>query len=157
MTPPRLESLVKSGYVSRSMRVSKRKAPKISARSPTPTPNVPSKSPTLVYPCTQFVPRRYPLTDHLPLGSTSAVGTNHNPVSPKNVVVAGRVSSVVAVDEDCVWVAVELCPVDVPEDPDCALALAATASASTQTTATRLAIVSRLQSVCAIETFTPHG
>jgi len=38
-------------------------------------------------------------------------------VSPKNVVVAGRVSSAVAVDEDVVWVAVELCPVDDPEDP----------------------------------------
>jgi hypothetical protein len=42
-------------------------------------------------------------------------------VSPKKVVVAGRVSSAAAaVDEDGVWVAVELCPVDVPEDPDCA-------------------------------------
>jgi hypothetical protein len=76
-------------------------------------------------------------------------------VSPKKVVVAGRCSSVVAVDEDCVWVAVELCPVDVPEDPDCALALAATASASTQTTATRLAI-SRLQSGSSVEPFIPH-
>jgi hypothetical protein len=38
-------------------------------------------------------------------------------VSPKNVVVAGRVSSVVAVDEDGVWVAEVLCPVDVPEAP----------------------------------------
>jgi hypothetical protein len=38
-------------------------------------------------------------------------------VSPKNVVVAGRVSSVVAVDEDGVWVVGVLCPVDVPEDP----------------------------------------
>src|SRR5947208_4160572 len=105
---------MKSGYVSRSMRVSKRKAPKISARPPTPTPNVPSKSPTLVYPCTQLVPRRYPLTDHFPRGSTSAVGTNHNPVSPKNVVVAGRVSSEV---DDCAGAAGGFCPVDVPEDP----------------------------------------
>jgi hypothetical protein len=39
-------------------------------------------------------------------------------VSPKNVVVAGRVSCGVAVDEDGVWVAVVLCPVDVPEEPD---------------------------------------
>jgi hypothetical protein len=38
-------------------------------------------------------------------------------VSPKNVVVAGRVSSVVAGDEDGAWVAVVLCAVDVPEDP----------------------------------------
>jgi len=37
-------------------------------------------------------------------------------VSPKNVVVAGRVSAV-AVDEDCVGVPDVLCPVDVPEDP----------------------------------------
>jgi len=51
---------------------------------------------------------------------TSPVGTNHSPVSPKKLVVAGRVSSAAAVDEDGVWVAVELCPVDVPEDPDCA-------------------------------------
>ena len=65
-----------------------------------------------------LVPRRYALTDHWPLASTSAVGTYHNPVSPKNVVVAGRVSSVV--DEDAVWLVLELCPVDVPEDPDCA-------------------------------------
>jgi hypothetical protein len=39
-------------------------------------------------------------------------------VSPKNVVVAGRVSCAVSVDEDGVWVAVVLCPVDVLEDPD---------------------------------------
>jgi hypothetical protein len=38
-------------------------------------------------------------------------------VSPKKVVVAGRVSSAVAVDEDGVWVLAELCPVDVPEEP----------------------------------------
>src|SRR5438093_13186843 len=136
---------MKSGYVSRSMRVSKRKAPKISARSPTPTPNVPSKSPTLVYPCTQFVPRRYPLTDHLPRGSTSAVGTNHNPVSPKNVVVAGRVCSAVAVDEDWVWLVVRLCPVNVTQEPVCARALAAARSASRQTMSARVVIVGRLQ------------
>src|SRR4051812_25024720 len=133
------------------MRVSKRKDAKISARSWTPNANVPAKSPTLVYPWIQLVPRRYALADHLPFGSTSPVGTNHNPVSPKKVVVAGRVSSVVAVDDDGVWVVVVLCPVDVPEDPDCALALAARASASTQTTATRLAI-GRLQNVSSVET-----
>jgi hypothetical protein len=38
-------------------------------------------------------------------------------VSPKNVVVAGRVSCGVAVDEDGGWEPVVLCPVDVPEDP----------------------------------------
>jgi hypothetical protein len=37
-------------------------------------------------------------------------------VSPKNVVVAGRVSGV-ALDEDGVWVADVVCAVDVPEDP----------------------------------------
>jgi len=35
-------------------------------------------------------------------------------VSPKNVVVAGRVSSEVVVEADAGWVVVELCPVDVP-------------------------------------------
>jgi hypothetical protein len=38
-------------------------------------------------------------------------------VSPKNVVVAGRTSSAVEVDEDCVGVDGGFCPVDVPEDP----------------------------------------
>src|SRR5262245_57461398 len=81
-----------SGYVSRSIRVSNRKEPNTSARFPRPTANVPAKSPTLVYPCCQFVPRRYALTEKLPLGSTSPVGTYQIPVSPKNVVVAGLVS-----------------------------------------------------------------
>src|SRR5437868_2518558 len=58
-----------------------------------PPPTVPAMSPTWVYPGLQFGPRRYPLTDHLPPASTSAVGTYHNPVSPKKVVVAGRVPS----------------------------------------------------------------
>src|SRR5262249_15185450 len=61
-----------------------------------------------------------------------------------NVVVAGRVSVGAAV-EDCVWVVVELCPVDVPEGPDCALAVPATASARAQANATRLAMVGRLR------------
>jgi hypothetical protein len=38
-------------------------------------------------------------------------------VSPKNVVVAGRYSAAASLDEDGVWVAAVLCPVDVPEDP----------------------------------------
>jgi hypothetical protein len=71
-----------------------------------------------------------------------------------NVVVAGRVSS--AVDEDEAWVAVVLCPVDVPEEPLCARAPAATASVNTQIVATRLAIVSRLQNVRSIEPVIPH-
>src|SRR3954463_10905873 len=103
----------------------------------------------------KLVPRRYPLTDHLPPGRTSAVGANHSPVSPKKVVVAGRVSAV-AVDEDGVWLPCVLCPADVPEDPDCALALPVRASSHTKATATRLAI-SRLQSVYSVESVTPHG
>jgi hypothetical protein len=74
------------------MRVSTRNDPKISARSLMPIPKVPAKSATLVYPSCQLVPRRYTVADHLPLGRISPVGTNHSPVSPKNVVVAGRVS-----------------------------------------------------------------
>jgi hypothetical protein len=49
------------------------------------------------------VPRRYTLADHLPWPSTSAVGTYQIPVSPKNVVVAGRVSSSDAGVADAVW------------------------------------------------------
>ena len=55
----------------------------------------------------------------------------------------------VALDEDGCWVALEFCAVDVPEEPDCALAVAATPSstvARAQPTATRLAIVRRLHS-----------
>jgi hypothetical protein len=39
-------------------------------------------------------------------------------VSPKNVVVAGRVSVAVAVEDDGAWEVLVLCPVDVPEAPD---------------------------------------
>jgi hypothetical protein len=72
-------------------------------------------------------------------------------VSPKNVVVAGRVSAG-AVDEGEVWVVEELCPADVPEVPLCAFALADRASIATprkHPTVTRLTIVDRLQSTCA--------
>jgi hypothetical protein len=48
MNPPLAGSLKNSGTVSRSMRVSTRNEPKISARSLMPTPNVPAKSATLV-------------------------------------------------------------------------------------------------------------
>src|SRR5580700_4154781 len=81
--------------------------------------------------------------DHLPFASTSAVGTYHNPVSPKNVVVAGRVSSEL---DDCVRLSDVFCPVDVPVEPVCAFALAAKANVTAQATTTRLAIVCRLQS-----------
>src|SRR3954463_5394899 len=96
----------------------------------------------------KFVPRRYPVPDHLPCASTSAVGTNHSPVSPTNVVVAGRVSSAVVLVEDDCWL-LGFCPVDVPEDPVCAIAAGAVAvrvSASTEPTSTCLDIVGRLQS-----------
>src|SRR5215510_11376135 len=95
MKLPKDGSLTKTGRTSRSMRVSTRNDPKISARFLMPTANVPAKSATFVYPWIQFVPRRYTLAENFPCGNTSAVGTNHRPVSPKKVVVAGRVS-----DED---------------------------------------------------------
>src|SRR5207248_8734209 len=72
--------------------------------------------------------------------------TNHSPVSPKNVVVAGRVSSSVAADEDCVRDAGAFGPAAVPVEPLCAVALAVSASPYAQATATRLSIVCRLQS-----------
>ena len=49
MKPPKVGSVgTKSGRTSRSMRVSTRNDPKISARSLMPTANVPAKSATLV-------------------------------------------------------------------------------------------------------------
>src|ERR1051326_6472109 len=53
-----------------------------------------------------FVPRRYALSAMRPSGVTSAVGTNQMPVSPRNVVVAGRVSSVDVEDGEAGGVAV---------------------------------------------------
>src|SRR5471030_3036715 len=156
MKLPNAGSVPKIGRLSWSMRVSARNEPKTSTRSLTPYANVPAKSATFVYPCTQLVPRRYTLLDHWPLPRISAVGTYHSPVSPKNVVVAGRVSTAAAGDEGDVWVALVLCPVDVPEAPFCARAVAATASNNVHITATRLAIFCRLQSVCPIELLIPH-
>jgi len=77
-------------------------------------------------------------------------------VSPKKVVVAGRVSAA-AVDDDGGWLVAELCPVDVPEEPVCALTLAAAASVHTQIAATRLTIFSRLQADPSIGSIIPHG
>ena len=74
----------------------------------------------------------------------------------RRVAVVCVLALAVAVDEDGVWLPCVLCPADVPEDPDCALALAARASSHTKATATRLAI-SRLQSVYSVESVTPHG
>ncbi len=71
-----------SGRRSRSTRESAANEPNSSTRPPRPTPNVPAKSDTLVKPGTLLKPARYPLTDHAPRASTSAVGTNHRPVSP---------------------------------------------------------------------------
>jgi len=48
MMPPKLGSFTKIGRMSRSIRVSTRNDPKISARSFTPYANVPAKSATLV-------------------------------------------------------------------------------------------------------------
>src|SRR5207253_7926396 len=83
---------------------------------------------------------RYALIDHRLRGSTSPVGTYHSPVSPMNVVVAGRVStSLVDVD----WGAAVACVPDVwvvLVDVDCAVALEATASASAAPITTRFNI-----------------
>jgi hypothetical protein len=69
-----------------------------------PTPNVAAKWAMSEYPCWSLKPARYPLTDHFPLGRMSAVGTNHRPVSPRKVVLAGRVSRALSapVPEDVV-------------------------------------------------------
>ena len=48
-----------------------------------------------------LVPRLYPLADHFPAGTISADGTNQMPVSPRNVVVAGRVACSDEDEEDC--------------------------------------------------------
>jgi hypothetical protein len=47
---------------------------------------------------------RYALTDHFLSGRISAVGTFHRPVSPMNVVVAGRTSLDEPVDAGGVFV-----------------------------------------------------
>ena len=87
--------------MSRSMRFTSTQDPKISARSPTPTPKVSGQFEMSLKPWLSSKFTRYALIDHFLRGSTSPVGTYHSPVSPMNVVVAGRVSAspVAMVDE----------------------------------------------------------
>ncbi len=54
-------------------------APKISARSPRPTPNVTGQSDTSVNPWLKSKFTRYALNDQRFAGRTSPVGTNHKP------------------------------------------------------------------------------
>jgi hypothetical protein len=70
-------------------------------------------------------------------------------VSPKKVVVAGRVSALGAVvvdDDEEGWAAGAFVAVDVPEEAGCALAAAAVASSSSDARETRRTMVCRLQS-----------
>src|SRR6476646_2864390 len=82
-----------SGRTSRSTRRTTVHAPKISARSATPNANVTGQYETSAKPCSRSAFTRYALSDHFCAGPPSPVGTNHNPVSPLTVVVAGRVST----------------------------------------------------------------
>src|SRR4051794_19991467 len=86
---------------------------------------------------------RYALIDHFLRGSTSPVGTYHRPVSPMNVVVAGRVwTSPLCPDcmeDDDAVVGVDWVP-DAVVDVDCAAADEATASASVAAITTRFNI-----------------
>jgi hypothetical protein len=85
-------------------------------------------------------------------GNTSPVGTNHNPVSPFVVVVAGRVSTspddgvgggvACGVVVDPAGCCADGCPLPVVED--WAEAVAAPASAATRTKTTRFNIRTRL-------------
>ena len=72
------------------MRVTTRIDPKISVRAPAPTANVAGQSDTSVCPWVKSNSVRYRLNDQPRGRTTSAVGTNHKPVSPQNVAVAGR-------------------------------------------------------------------
>src|SRR3954447_5416054 len=74
---------------------------------------------------------RYALADHFRSGSTSPIGTFHNPVSPRNVVVAGRVS-VELVEAAGFAGAAGGC------DGVCAAAVAAVVSAKTPTARARI-------------------
>lgn len=74
-----------------------------------------------------------------------------------NVVVAGRVPSVVTGEEDEVGVVGELSAVDIAEATFCARALAAVASLNTQIAAPRSAVDVRLHDVRSLEPISPHG
>src|SRR6185436_1549882 len=96
------------GRMSRSMRLTRTQEPKISALSPTPYPKVTGQFETSENPWLSSKLTRYALIDHFFRGSTSPVGTYQRPVSPMNVVVAGRVcmssDDVVVVRDVVVWV-----------------------------------------------------
>src|SRR5262249_17544321 len=81
-----------SGRMSRSTRLTSVQAPNTSARSLRPKAKVTGHWEMSLKPWLSSKLTGYALTDHLRSGSTSAVGTLHRPVSPRNVVVAGRVS-----------------------------------------------------------------
>src|SRR5262245_1885368 len=122
-----------NGRMSRSTRLTSTQDPKISARSPTPKAKVKGQFETSVNPWLSSKLTRYALIDHFLRGSTSPVGTYHRPVSPMNVVVAGRVWT----SPDCIvddLVEVVVCVPDVCDDVDvdCAAALDATVSTSVE-------------------------
>src|SRR5438477_4792008 len=77
--------------MSRSTRVTSTHEPKISARSATPKAKVKGQLEISLNPWLSSKLTRYALNDHFFAGSTSPVGTFQRPVSPMNVVVAGRV------------------------------------------------------------------
>jgi hypothetical protein len=83
----------KSGRLSRSIRVSATQLPKISARLPTPTPNVTGNVERSEKPWPSSVFVRPKPSDHVLLRNTLAVGMNQRPVSPEAVEVAGPVFS----------------------------------------------------------------
>src|SRR5262245_8391940 len=125
-----------NGRMSRSTRLTSTQDPKISARSPTPKAKVKGQFETSVNPWLSSKWTLYALIDHFLRGSTSPVGTYHRPVSPMNVVVAGRVVT----SDDCAADAgadVGVCGVP---DVDCAAALEAMASAIVAAITTRFNI-----------------
>src|SRR4051812_20751370 len=156
-----------SGRMSRSTRLTSTQEPKTSRRSVAPNAKVSGQFEMSLKPWLSSKLTRYALIDHFFFGSTSPVGTYHRPVSPMNVVVAGRVCmSSDCVEDDglvvcVVWLVVvavvpgvrvpDVCEPDVcvpdvwlPDvcvpDVDCAAALAATASASVAAITTRFNI-----------------
>src|SRR5262249_4707050 len=91
-TPPapgRLDT--KSGRISRSTRDRTITDANTSARSARPVAKVIGQFETSEKPWLSSKLTRYALTEYFLRGSTSPVGTYHRPVSPMNVVVAGRV------------------------------------------------------------------
>src|SRR5436309_963510 len=79
--------------MSRSIRLTTTNDPNSSARSRTPKANVAGQFETSVNPSLSSKFNRYALIDHFRAGRISPLGTYHSPVSPRNVVVAGRTSA----------------------------------------------------------------